>query len=90
MVVAGSEQQAGGGAGSVPAWVSKVPRPSPEFPRRFIAPDANLSTWDGIKPYLGRGEGAPNRWGGITAGPTIFYLDEIRSNLGLVSAFDLL
>ena len=32
----------------------------------------------GIKPYLGRGEGAPNRWGGITAGPTIFYLDEIR------------
>lgn len=49
---AGKEQQAGAEVAPVPAWVAKVPRPSPEFPRRFIAPDANLSTWEGIQPYL--------------------------------------
>jgi len=41
----------------------------------------------GIKPYLGRGESRPDRWGGVVAGPTIFYLDEIRSNLGPVTTF---
>ncbi|MBW8887934.1 MAG: M3 family oligoendopeptidase [Fibrobacteres bacterium] len=49
---AGSEQQAAVAASVVPAWVAKVPRPSPEFPRSFIAADADLSAWEGIKPYL--------------------------------------
>ncbi len=35
-----------------PAWIAKVPRPSPEFPRVYIANDADLSSWLGIKPYL--------------------------------------
>ncbi len=35
-----------------PAWLAKVPRPSPEFPRNFIAADADLSGWEGIKTYL--------------------------------------
>jgi len=54
MADSGSKQVMGGPteAGSVPAWVAKVPRPSPEFPRTFIAADAELSSWEGIKPYL--------------------------------------
>lgn len=39
-------------AKNVLPWMEKVPRPSPEFPRRFLAADADLSTWEGIKPYL--------------------------------------
>lgn len=34
------------------AWTRKVPRPSPEFPRRFLDAKADLSAWAGIKPYL--------------------------------------
>ncbi len=54
MVVSGSDPQGKGGAPAknIPAWIAKVPRPSPEFPRRFIAADADLSKWDGIKSYL--------------------------------------
>src|SRR5690606_29129931 len=43
---------AAAGGMETPAWVAKVPRPSPEFPREFIAADADLSDWNGIKPYL--------------------------------------
>ncbi len=32
--------------------MAKVPRPSPEFPRSYIAADADLSKWDEIKTYL--------------------------------------
>src|SRR5947209_1341401 len=55
MVVSGSEQQGQSGAQggrNVPAWLTKVPRPSAEFPRSFIAADADLSNWAGIQPYL--------------------------------------
>lgn len=34
------------------AWMKKLPRPSPEYPRRFVAPDADLSTWESIAPYI--------------------------------------
>jgi oligoendopeptidase F len=34
------------------AWMDKVPRPSPEFPRSFLDANADLSAWEGIKPYL--------------------------------------
>ncbi len=37
---------------NIPAWMTKVPRPSTEFPRSFIAKDADLGSWGGIKPYL--------------------------------------
>ncbi len=56
MVVSGSEQQGGSAAKATAApqaeWVAKVPRPSPEFPRTYIAIDADLSGWPGIQPYL--------------------------------------
>ena len=34
------------------AWERLVPRPSPEFPRVFLHLGADLSAWEGIKPYL--------------------------------------
>jgi oligoendopeptidase F len=49
--------------GNVLPWMEKVPRPSPEFPRRYLAKDADLSGWEGIKPYLEelRGRVLPDR-----------------------------
>lgn len=65
MAESGSKQvkEGSSASGSVPAWVAKVPRPSPEFPRTFIAADADLSSWEGIKPYLDelRARTLPNR-----------------------------
>ncbi|HLP43231.1 MAG TPA: M3 family oligoendopeptidase [Fibrobacteria bacterium] len=45
------------------AWAAKVPRPSPEFPRSYVDPEADLSGWEGIKPYLDelRARSLPNR-----------------------------
>src|SRR6185295_13136211 len=37
---------------SSPTDVVKVPRPSREFPRSFVASDADLSSWEAIRPYL--------------------------------------
>jgi oligoendopeptidase F len=48
----GPTSEAGSGLANVPAWLAKVPRPSKEFPRIFLANDASLSSWEGIKPYL--------------------------------------
>jgi oligoendopeptidase F len=67
MAESGSKQVKGESppSGIVPAWVTKVPRPSPEFPRSFIAVDASLSSWEGIRPYLEelRGRALPDRAG---------------------------
>jgi oligoendopeptidase F len=43
--------------------MAKVPRPSLEFPRRFIAVDADLSKWEGIKIYADElnGRALPDR-----------------------------
>lgn len=37
---------------AAPDWTRRVPRPSLEFPRRFLDSQADLSAWEGIKPYL--------------------------------------
>lgn len=52
MAVADDVRKGGAGPGAEPAWAAKVPRPSPEFPRRFVAADADVSRWEGIRPYL--------------------------------------
>ncbi len=47
-----SEKAAASTVSVEPEWMKKVPRPSPEFPRRYVAPDAHVETWEAIVPYL--------------------------------------
>lgn len=39
----------------------------------------------GLNVYTGRGLSIPNQYGNMSAGPTIFYLEGIRSNSGVVT-----
>ncbi|MEP7220592.1 MAG: hypothetical protein ABI876_16825, partial [Bacteroidota bacterium] len=41
----------------------------------------------GIDPYIGKSNSSSPVWGGAKAGPTIFYLESINSNSGIISGF---